>query len=368
MDELYQEIVRRQLLGVDCFYGDFRLDIIGNKVCVVGLRPDLYTNKNNYRIPLKLSFDGGLGIGFDLFSIKDDILNNHIYSAFMKTFMIDLEINNLEQLSSDFFCCNGNKLADFGGINFIKTLRLPDTKVLESRSLCNLGIVELIAPKVTYIDSKALLGCNNITLCELNSYYDVDIYALKGLVSLLQLKLPKGYNVNESKISHWKDRYVIFRFLKKNLFKVLTLQCVLQMIGYDTMDINFENLEEIVETTKLVSYRKRLPCIRFPKLINIAKGGIKNTQFSELYFDSLKSLDGFIFENCSFEKLSFSNLEYLGLEIFSGNCKLLELPKLKELDISSFGIFRIETLKLNQDCIIKDDFDLALITNKVIYV
>lgn len=372
MNELYEEIVRRQLLGVDCIYDDFKLGIIDNKVCIVGLRPDFYINKDNYINPLRLTLNGGLGICFDLFSIKNDIYNNISSVLNRKRFMIDLEINNLVKLSSAFFCCDSNKLADFAGINFIHTLILPNTEVLGSRSLCNLGITELIAPKVTYIHPKALLGCNNMVVCKLNSYSDVDIIALKSLVSLTKLKLPDTYSISETKITDWTGKYIIFKFLNINLFEVLTLYCMLEMIDTKVKNVSFDNLEEIVEQTsknKIVSYSKHMPSINFPKLIKIEKGGIKNAKFSELSFSSLKILDGFIFQNCSFGKLSFSSLEYLGIDTFkSGKCELLELPKLKELDINSFDSFRINTLILNKDCIIKLNHDLYLIANKIVYV
>lgn len=371
MNELYEEIVRRQLLGVDCIYGDFKLGIIDNKVCIVGLRPDFYINKDNYINPLRLTLNGGLGIWFDLFSIKNDIYNNISSVLNRKRFMIDLEINNLIELSPDIFCCNSKNLADFAGINFINTLILNDTKRLNEKCLCNLGVRELIAPKVTYIHPKALLGCNNMTVCKLNSYSNVDILALKSLVSLTKLKLPEIYTISHTKITDWTGKYIIFKYLNRNLFEILTLYCVLEMIDTKTETISFDNLIEITTNSKnkIVSYSKHLPSIKFPKLINIEKGGIKNAKFSELSFSSLKILDGFIFQNCSFGKLSFSSLEYLGIDTFkSGKCELLELPKLKELDINSFDSFRINTLILNKDCIIKLNHDLYLIANKIVYV
>lgn len=372
MNELYEEIVRRQLLGVDCIYGDFKLGIVDNKVCIVGLHPDFYINEDNYIKPLKLVLEGSLGIGFDLFSIQNDVYNNKIYSILSrKRFRIDLEINNLLELSSDLFCCDSNKLADFAGINFINALILPDTKVLGSRSLCNLGITELIAPKVTYIHPKALLGCNNVIVCKLNSYSHVDILALKSLVSLTKLKLPEIYSISETKITGWTGKYIIFKYLNRNLFEVLTLYCMLEMIDTKVKNISFDNLKEIEPTSKnkIVSYSYHLSNIHFPKLINIGKGGIKYTKFNELSFSSLKTLDGFTFQNCNFGKLSFPSLEYLGVDTFkSGKCDLLELPKLKELDINSFDSFRISTLILNKDCTIKLNHDLCLIANKVIYV
>lgn len=371
MDELYEEIVRRQLLGVDCIYDDFKLGIIDNKVCIVGLHPDFYINKDNYIKPFRLVLNGSLGISFDLFSIKNDIYANIRSVLNRKRFMIDLEISNLSKLLSDIFCCDSQKLVDFAGINFIHTLILPDTESIESRSLCNLGITELIAPKVTYIHPKALLGCNNMTVCKLNSYSHVDILALKSLVSLTKLKLPDTYSISENKITDWTGKYIIFKFLNINLFEVLTLYCVLEMIDTKVKDVSFDNLKEIESTSnnKIVSYNKHIPSLNFPKLINIGKGGIKNTKFNKLHFSSLKTLDGFVFQNCNFGKLSFSSLEYLGIDTFkSGECELLELPKLKELDINSFDSFRINTLILNKDCIIKLNHDLYLIANKIVYV
>lgn len=371
MNELYEEIVRRQLLGVDCIYDDFKLDIIDNKVCIVGLRPDFYINKDNYVNPLKIVLNGSLGISFDLFSIKNDIYAN-ISSVFnRKRFMIDLEINNLIELSPDIFCCNSKNLADFAGINFINTLILNDTKRLNEKCLCNLGVRELIAPKVTYIHPKALLGCNNMTVCKLNSYSNVDILALKSLVSLTKLKLPEIYTISHTKITDWTGKYIIFKYLNRNLFEVLTLYCMLEMIDTKVKNVSFDNLKEIESTSKnkIVSYSQYISTLHFPKLINIGKGGIKNTKFNELYFYSLKTLDGFIFQNCNFGKCSLPNLEYLGVDTFkSGYCELLELPKLKELDIDSFDSFRINTLILNKDCIIKLNHDLYLIANQIVYV